>query len=60
MQAQAQVMPDILEPVFGLLDAATKVLNDNLGPVMDTLGCPQLNKMNMDALKDFPGAKYFG
>lgn len=60
LQASLAGFPDAFDPALGLLGSVLGWATQQLGPIGQNLGCPQLNMFNNNLFDSFLGASYTG
>lgn len=58
LQASQQGLPDASDPLLGAVGSIAGWAAQQLGPLSQSLSCPQLAKFDNSLFKQFPGASY--
>lgn len=58
LQASLAGLPDVAEPALGAVGSILGFATGQLGPLMNTLGCPQLADFKNELFDQFPGSSY--
>ncbi|KAF2212834.1 hypothetical protein CERZMDRAFT_111854 [Cercospora zeae-maydis SCOH1-5] len=58
LQASQQGIPDVLDPALGAIGSVAAWVAQQLGPMSEQLGCPELASFESSFFDQFPGASF--